>query len=154
MPIAKFLRASSEDRWLSLEAGFWLALTQVAILVFPFRWIAPRLGRHMAESPPNASSEETALAKRIARAVEKASRHMPWKSRCLAQAIVGKMMLRRRGAASTLYLGASREDDRNLAAHAWLRCGETILTGANGRDRYVVVSTFAEECSKGQKHQA
>jgi hypothetical protein len=30
-----------------------------------------------------------------------------------------------------------------MAAHAWVRCGRFILTGADGHRRFTVVSTFS-----------
>jgi hypothetical protein len=54
-------------------------------------------------------------------------------------------MLRRRGAASTLYLGLAKDRETQLQAHAWLRCGERILTGQRGMAGFTVISTFAED---------
>ncbi len=69
--------------------------------------------------------------------------HLPWECKCLAQAISGKMMLRRRQTPSTLYLGVAKKEDGDLNAHAWLRAGESIILGGGGLERFAVVSTFA-----------
>ena len=53
-------------------------------------------------------------------------------------------MLRRLGIANTLYLGVGKEEGKGLVAHAWLRCGGTILTGASGCERFTVVGKFAD----------
>ena len=49
-------------------------------------------------------------------------------------AIAGKMMLKRRKIPSTLYLGITRdvEKENSLKAYAWLRSGIHILTGNKG----------------------
>lgn len=47
----KFLALAPADRFCLLEAILWLGLARLAILVLPFRWLAPHLGRHMAQSP-------------------------------------------------------------------------------------------------------
>ena len=96
------------------------------------------------------SSEADALIhakhlQRISWAVVTMSHHLPWECKCLVQAIAGKKMLQRRRIGSTLYLGVAKEGENALVAHAWLRSGSMILTGARGRDRFAVVSTFAEE---------
>ena len=41
-------------------------------------------------------------------------------------------MLKRRGIPGTVYLGVMKDENRpvTLAAHAWVRCGSIILTGA------------------------
>jgi hypothetical protein len=53
-------------------------------------------------------------------------------------------MLRRRGVPSTLYLGVMKDDTAGLSAHAWVRSGDVVLTGATGRERFTVISTFTE----------
>ena len=37
------------------------------------------------------------------------------------------------------------EEDNRLMAHAWLRSGAFILTGGAGRERFTIISTFAEK---------
>ena len=95
------------------------------------------------------SSEEAAapaaLIDRISWSVNTASRHLPWECKCLAQALAGKAMLKRRGVASTLYLGVAKGGEAGLQAHAWLRCGPRILTGGPEMAGFTVISTFAEE---------
>jgi acyl CoA:acetate/3-ketoacid CoA transferase beta subunit len=51
------------------------------------------------------------------------------------------MMLRRRGIASTMYLGVVRTP---FESHAWLRVGEMDVTGGAQVDRYAVLATFAD----------
>ena len=143
--LRKLLRLSWADRLLLIEALLWLGLARLAILALPFRWIAPHLGQHMAESAPTDAPEQANRLRRIAWAITAVRRHTPWESTCLAQAVAGKRMLRRRGLESTLYLGVARDGDQGLSTHAWLRSGDLILTGMRGRDRFTVVSTFAEK---------
>ena len=142
--VRKFLVLASADRACLVEAAAWLGLARLAILVLPFRWLAPRLGRHMAQSPAKAAAS-AALLDRISWSVNTASRHLPWECKCLVQALAGKAMLRRRGVASTLYLGVAKDPEAGLQAHAWLRCGERILTGELALAGFTVISTFAEE---------
>ena len=83
-------------------------------------------------------------AYRIGWAVRTMARRTPWNSNCLAQAIAAKRMLRRRRIACTLYLGLAKDAKDELAAHAWLRCGNRILTGGRSSQwQYTVVSTFS-----------
>ena len=142
--LRKFLRLSSFDCRLFVEAAIWLGIARLAVLVVPFRRIAPFLGRHMAESPQTTESEHKEIAERISWVVQTASRHMPWECKCLTQAIAGKGMFKRRGLRTTLYLGVAKDGDENLKAHAWLRSDDIIVTGARGMDQCAVVSTFAE----------
>ena len=141
--IGRLIQISWSSRLLLLEAALWLGLARLALLIVPFRRLAPILGRKMAESPLEDSSDPEVL-ERVAWAVRVASRYTPWQTKCLAQAVAGKAMLRRRGLASTLYLGLARSGDAGLEAHAWLRCGRRILTGEDLMDRYTAVARFAE----------
>ena len=50
------------------------------------------------------------------------------------------------GIPTTLYLGVARDPaTTSVQAHAWVRCGSYYVTGGEDRERYAVVSTFAEE---------
>jgi hypothetical protein len=83
----------------------------------------------------------------IGRAVRSAAANTPWKSVCLPQAVAGQWMLKRRRIAATLYLGVAKKDadPEQLAAHAWLRCGDAILTGTAGHRQFTVVASFAPD---------
>jgi hypothetical protein len=83
--------------------------------------------------------------KQIGWAVGVMSRHTWWDSKCLAQAIAAQWMLRRRAVPGTLYLGMSKDGAQDLIAHAWVRSGHVILTGASRQRWFTVVSTFAAE---------
>ena len=72
------------------------------------------------------------------------ARNLPWECQCLVQAVAGKAMLRRRSMPTTLYLGVAKDENARLCAHAWLRCGDVIVTGREGADRFSVVSTFGD----------
>jgi hypothetical protein len=143
--VGKFLRLSGPDRWFFAEAVISLGIARLVILMVPFRWISPFLGRHMAKSPETIQLNHMDLVKRVSWAVQTASRHMPWKCKCLTQALAGKGMLKRYGVQSTLYLGVTKDDGEKLKPHAWLQTGHVFVTGARDMKSFTVVSTFAEE---------
>jgi hypothetical protein len=132
------------ERWLLLEAAAWLGLVRAALWLIPFRRIVTWMGLAQGESQPEAVPALAAQAAQVGWAVQAVARRTPWQSACLAQALAGSLMLRRRGLPGTLYLGVSKDaaGPEKLAAHAWLRCGDHILTGANGHERFKVISTF------------
>jgi hypothetical protein len=118
----------------------YLALARIAVLVLPFRVLARRLGVRHAETPATAGVDPA--SREIAWALAAAARRAPWRSECLEQAVAAKAMLRRRGIASTLYLGMVRDPD--ATAHAWVRVGDTNITGGRDVARYAVVASFAD----------
>ncbi len=142
--VIKFFALSWRDQRLFMEAFCLTGVVRLTILLLPFRWLAPFLGKHMMESPTKEGVVKLAAAQRIGRVVETVSRYTPWESKCLVQAIVGKIMLRQRGINNTLYLGVGRNEGKSLVAHAWLRCGERIITGGRGRERFAMVGKFAD----------
>ena len=142
---AKWRRRSRAERVLLLEAVFLLGIARLAVLVLPFRWLAVTLGRHMKETGAEIEPAVLGPARMIGRAVQSAARNTPWDSVCLPQAVAAQWMLKRRHIKGTLYLGVAKDKTKTekLAAHAWLRCGNVILTGREGHRRYTVVSTFS-----------
>ncbi|MBF0497793.1 MAG: lasso peptide biosynthesis B2 protein [Deltaproteobacteria bacterium] len=141
--VRKFAAWSRTEQLLLLEASLFLGLARLAIMVLPFRRIAPHLGQYMAVSPEEIDQENSTELRGIAQAIDTAGRHLPWECKCLVQAMAAKVMLRRRRIPCTLYLGLAKDQSRNLQAHAWLRSGRLILTGRNGMETYTVVATFA-----------
>lgn len=135
---------SFADYGLLAEAAGWLVAARLAVLVVPFRILSPRLGTHMAESPAEDDDRRGETLRRVGWALRAISRHVPWRSACLEQGLAGKMMLRRRGVPNTLYLGVARDPSARVQAHAWLRSGGLVVSGADGRERFTVVSTFAD----------
>jgi hypothetical protein len=83
----KFVGLARADRGCLMEAGVWLGVARLAILVLPFRWVARGLGRHMALSAEESGVAPPELLDRISWAVATASRHLPWNCTCLVQAI-------------------------------------------------------------------
>jgi len=142
----KFLKLPLHEKGLLFEAFFSLIFAHLVILFVPFRRIAPRLGKHMKETPTALQSQPTEILQQIRQSIIRAIRFIPWESRCLVQGIAGKTMLKRRKIATTLYLGVARyaKKEDELKAHAWLRCGNFVLTGRKGMKQFTVVSIFGE----------
>ncbi|MFC1451961.1 lasso peptide biosynthesis B2 protein [Verrucomicrobiota bacterium] len=145
--LARFLRLPALERRLILEAAAWLALAEAAIHLLPFRRIAPHLGHHMSETPERAPPEGEGTAKQVGYAVRRAARHLPWRCRCLVQAMAGKVMLGRRDIQSTLYLGVARGEP-DIRAHAWLRVGGVTLIDGEHCGDFTVVCSFADPGSR------
>lgn len=97
----------------------------------------------MAESPIELSPSKYRRAAKVGWAVNKMSLFTPWESKCLVQAITAQVVLRIIKVPYTLYLGLDRNESKELVAHAWLRCGELIVTGAREKERFVTVAQFA-----------
>lgn len=143
-----FLALPNPKRWLLLEAILWLGLARAAVVLFPFRWIMAGLGQSIGIAASTTQLVCNSKLQGVAWAIGVASWRTPWQSNCLAQALAGQIMLRRRGIASTLYLGVMKEKPDALAAHAWLHSQAIIVTGNHQLERYVVVASFFVESTQ------
>jgi hypothetical protein len=146
---AKWRRRTRAERRLLLEAFALLGVARLLVLAIPFKWLAVSLGKHMHESGALTDPCDLRVARMIGQAVRSAANHTPWESVCLSQAVAGQWMLKRRRIAATLYLGVTKNesDPEQLAAHAWLRYGDVMLTGAAGHQHFTVVAAFAPDFS-------
>lgn len=128
---------------LILEAFFFLGLACI-LKSMPFSKVAPTLGIHMDETPLSNNQSSTTILMNISEAIHIMSRHTFWESKCLVRAIAGMKMLERRQIESTLYLGTAKDGTGKMIAHAWLRSGSFFVTGAEGMERFTIVSKFAK----------
>ncbi len=142
--LAKFLRLSASEKIFLTEAVVGLALARFALVALPFRWIVKLLEPHDTQPRLKTEMPDTGIAERVRWAVQTANRHLPWHSTCLAEAIVGKLILKRRRVGSTLYLGVTKDEDHKPAYHAWLRSGDAIVAGDHLDKSYTVIATFGK----------
>jgi hypothetical protein len=136
--LAAVMRLDRFRRALMIEAVLWLALIRLALMIVPFRRVAGWLGDL---APPGKAAEPSTigprgedgarLAREIGWVVSRTASNVPFKALCLHQAIVAKIMLRRRGVPSTLYFGVApgRSPGEALRAHAWLDAAGAAVTG-------------------------
>jgi len=144
-PWQSFWKQPASWRRACLEAAWLSAWARVSIVVVRFSRIAEWLGDPQEESERTPlSPEHKLLANEVRSAIEAAARRTPWKCECLVKAIVARLMLVRRGLSGTLYFGMRNKDDiqGEYEAHAWTRSGDLIVTGADQRKGYAVLSTF------------
>lgn len=144
--LRKLSGQSPDNRRLLVEAVLCLGMIRAAIGVLPFAWVARRLALESGNAAESATAVDPAAritALRIGRAVRTAASRTPWESKCLAQALSGALMLRRRHIPFVLTLGVARTEERKpgIDAHAWLFSGDVLLTGA-GYERYSVLARF------------
>jgi len=140
--LIKYRELTCANRKMVLEAACFLLVTRLVLFCLPFRKIAGWFGSAGAESRASVSTIHAATARQVGWAVENMSRHTPWQSRCLAQAIAAWWMLARRGIGCTVYFGVAPASTKQLNAHAWLRCGSVIVTGGVGHEKFKVITCF------------
>jgi len=139
--LLRFVQLDSADKWLLLRATAWLAIARIMLIVMPFRHLSARLS---ATSNSTQTEPDQDLLQRIAYAISAAANNVPWRSDCFPQTIAARMLLKRFGYTSTIHLGVDRVGEDELEAHAWLTCGETVVTGGAELDRYTEVHSLSE----------
>lgn len=137
-------KLSWKDRVILTEATLMLGVARFMIKTLSFRRVRRLTGKPEDKTARNRLPDEKDQIMNIGQILEKASRNLPWECRCLAQAIAGKYMLARRNIASTIYVGVAR-DEKGLASHAWLKCGELCVTGGKEKDHFTVITDFTED---------
>jgi hypothetical protein len=132
--LRRFAEMGSSDKRLFLCAVCWLAVARAWIAVVSFPKLAESLN-----SEEGYSEADPELLERIRFAVGAAAGNVPWRSDCFLQAIAAHKLLQRHGLASSIHLGVQKEDKQQLLAHAWLTCGDTVVTGGQDLDRYAEI---------------
>lgn len=123
------------------EAAVLVAGFRVALRVVPLRRLRGVLGEEGPRDEPQPRPERPDPAVfAVARALRRVSKTNP--RTCLAQALAGRVMLRRRGLPSTLSLGARPGPDGPFAFHAWLRSEGVVLNVGGGPRQYAVLATY------------
>jgi hypothetical protein len=125
-----------------MEAWCFLHFAKLVILLIPFRKIASWMGRLQVESTHDLHYTEIPV--KIEYAVRRASRYTLHKSKCYDQALTAKALLGQSGLPATIYFGLAKENDKKLKAHAWVRCGNFIITGKAGLEQFTVVASFGD----------
>lgn len=145
--IRKFFALSSRRKGLLFEAYFQLGAWRFRLLNKPFKSLVSGLDVHSGEGEQvEPGNSDLDLALDIGWAVRTAARFTPWESACLVQVLAAQHMLQKRGIGGAFHLGAtlpSESLDSDMAAHAWLKCGDRFITGESGHKRFTVVSTFS-----------
>ena len=135
----RFWQLEGKDKLLLLQAVGWLAIARGILVVFSFQSLSERLADAGRVAGTEPDPEEL---RRISYAVSAAANNVPWRSDCFPQSIAARKLLQRRGYASIIHLGVERVGDADLAGHAWLTCGDTVVTGGSDLDRYTELHRY------------
>ena len=108
----------------------------------PFSELAPKIGTLGYETEVVTTPRDAVLVHEL---MESMFRRIGWKDSCLIRALTAKRILNSMGLKCTLYMGVRKREGQGMTAHAWLRCGKRIITGADSMDGYTVTATFGDK---------
>jgi hypothetical protein len=141
--IIRFKKLPADEKKLFFIAVFLVIKVKILTALFPLRFYSSSLGvQHKSLSQTIDGLKLTSLYK-VLRTLKRASTYLPFKNKCLVDAIVAKKMLKKLEIESTLFLGVCRESEKKIIAHAWLNCNGTIVAGERGMERFVAVEWFS-----------
>ncbi|MFZ3216980.1 MAG: lasso peptide biosynthesis B2 protein [Candidatus Acidiferrales bacterium] len=136
----RFRRLSGYERGIVLEAAGGLLATWLGLRLAGFRrwksalgWLGP--SANAAGQLPAAARKESAEV--IARLCAAAARNFFCATNCLEQSLVLWWLLRRRGIAAELRIGARKEQER-FEAHAWVEVDSAALENGGAEHRHFV----------------
>ena len=135
------MQLDGADKWLLLRATGWLLIARIMLVAVSFERLSARLS---ATSHSTQIEQDPVLLQRIGFAVSAAANNVPWRSDCFPQTIAARMLLKHHGYSSTIHLGVEKVGKDELAGHAWLTCGETVVTGGEDLHRYTELHSFSE----------
>jgi hypothetical protein len=142
---ARIARLSPADRRMAAEAVLALGLAALVVAVCPFRWIAGFV--RFPERAVSTQSEPRCAVARVRWAVSACSRRVPWRAKCLEQALAAQWMLRRRSVPAVIHYGIVKRVER-LAAHAWVSAGSTPVIGFENADEFGEIAQFPSQYSR------
>jgi hypothetical protein len=143
MQLNKFFRLSYSDKLLFLYCYCLTGIFRIVIFTIPFSLIS-KLFLQSRKIKTN-EDQNAKIAKNIGLMVARASKYTPWKSKCLVQVLVCKMMLRKSGIVSTTYIGMAKEKDIKLQGHAWISYNEDIILGGRcSPHKYKEIARFTD----------
>jgi hypothetical protein len=156
---ARWRALGSARRRLLLASAFGLALAAWQVKTWPFARIARGLGPAGSDlgdgAGPAPAAADLALARELRWALRALVRRLPVAPSCLMQALAARRLLLRRGVPCSLVFGVRGpsagldQGRRELAAHAWLRCGPLVVTGEQEAARFQPIAVYAAVPARG-----
>lgn len=120
------------------EAALYILTARILLIVAPIDRLLTG-ERSPGERGLLASAPGDPRAAEVAQALRSASRRLPGKTTCLARALAGQWMLRRRRLGAVVHLGVRREA-AGLAAHAWLEAGGGVVCGGEDMGEFTPIA--------------
>lgn len=137
-----FFKKEPRQQWLLIKIAALSLFFRLVIILLPFRYLAKFLGTQNRPPKPGSTKKGRSDFDTLARQIKNVSRVVPWESNCLVQATVGKILLRKKSAETTVIFGVKKGGDQ-LLAHAWLSVDGTIILGGENSDQFTQVSSYS-----------
>ena len=138
----RFLKLPRTEINLFIQTCILSLISSLMVSILPMRLYIKWLGEKGKESSVSAIEGKSMEIFLIEKTMRRIVRHLPWRPKCLSRAITAKILLNRRKISSTIYLGVAKDGDIKMVAHAWLRCGNIIVSGKEEMQKFTPVVFF------------
>jgi hypothetical protein len=137
--VCKFLRLPPADQLLFIRIALLLAAIRIGLSLFPFQALQHFLDKVGEESGDFGRTGRDDRA-RVISATIILGRFLLGDKPCLTQALVIKLLFRRRKYPAQLQIGVAKQNDGTLSAHAWVESdGEIVIGGADSPHLYTTL---------------
>lgn len=146
--LTTYLRQPLHRKILFVEALFRLCHAWVVVRKTGFAKRAPYLGTRHPGDWSEGSPQNLDKIRDVRWAINKACSLTGHKFTCLMIALAGKEMLRRFDIPNALVLGATSfnaSGDKEMMAHAWVRCGYMVVLGEEGMHGHQPIVSYVDE---------
>lgn len=126
----------------AMEAFILLGIARILVLLLPFKYVAPLLGKETQGDRQNTSIAAVTI---VRLSINRSHHRTPWTSNCLAQSLAATWMLNRRRCATTTFLGVKRDANNQIIAHSWTMAGDMFVTGKRAHEKFTVTKVLYME---------
>lgn len=140
MSVRNFLLHNDNKR-IVIKAWVYCGYFRFLIKCIPMKHLEKCFGEKGKESSKLAEKHQYQRAVVVGHEVNRIADKTLWESKCLVRALAAQKILHKSGIETTLYLGVGKDEQNQMIAHAWLRCGECYVTGGKGTE-YAVVAKY------------
>lgn len=137
--LARIRGLSGGDRRLLAEALVALGCAALVVAFCPFRRVTD-LVRLPTRAMADDDSQRIAI-ERVRWAVQACSRRVPWRAKCLEQALAAQWLLNRRSVPAVIHYGIANGID-GLAAHAWVSVKSIQVIGFENACEFSEIAQF------------
>ncbi|SJZ50287.1 lasso peptide biosynthesis B2 protein [Sediminibacterium ginsengisoli] len=124
-----FFHFSTRQKFLFFRALFLSGLVRFTLSFLPFRKVMKWLGTDSIETDKLPDPETLQYRTEVKTALALADRYTFWKTECYTRSLTAKILLRKKGIPSTLYIGFYKDETGVYKGHAWLRSADMLVTG-------------------------
>ena len=141
--LRKYYSINKIERRILNQTFFWLIYAFLLARFIPLRWFNKLLGEFKKVDGNIINNEQLQRINEVLKNLRRIKRRLPWKVKCFEEAIVAKKILEKFKIKSTIYLGVAKGSEESLIAHAWLKSGNSFITGERGYNKFTIVGFYS-----------